>query len=107
MLSSAAPISSMPRARPPYHSVSRINPDKVVAFMDSRIIMRSRRETRRPSASITRVAKIINPRPPVWISAISTHCPKSENVGPVSTTTSPVTHTAEVAVNRPLNNPIL
>ena len=39
------------------------------------------------------------PNPPTWISTRITTCPNSDQYAPVSTVTSPVTHTAEVAVN--------
>ncbi len=40
------------------------------------------------------------PRPPIWIRETITICPTLVKVEPVSTTTRPVTHVAEVAVNR-------
>ncbi|MNZ65510.1 hypothetical protein D3C78_837070 [compost metagenome] len=46
-----------------------------------------------------KVAIVINPKPPTWISAIITVFPKMVNVVPVSSTTSPVTQVADVAVN--------
>ena len=49
---------------------------------------------------MTRVANTMKPSPPTWISASSTTCPNREKVVPVSAATRPVTHTAEVAVNR-------
>ena len=75
--------------------------------MDSRISILFLIEIRRPSITMTLVANTIKPRPPTWISASSTACPNSEKVAPVSTATRPVTHTAEVAVNRLSNRPML
>ena len=40
------------------------------------------------------------PKPPTWISPRTTHCPKRVSRVPGSKTTSPVTHWAEVEVNR-------
>ncbi len=39
------------------------------------------------------------PSPPIWIKMIITSLPNQEKYVPVSTTTSPVTHEVEVAVN--------
>ena len=42
----------------------------------------------------------MNPSPPAWIRAMIATCPNGLQWVAVSTTTSPVTHTADVAVNR-------
>ena len=75
--------------------------------MDSRINSLFFMEIRRPNIIMTRVANTMKPRPPTWISTSSTACPNREKVVPVSTATRPVTHTAEVAVNRLSNRPML
>ncbi len=46
------------------------------------------------------------PKPPTWISARITPSPNPLQYVPVSTTTRPVTHTAEVEVNRAVTNPV-
>ena len=48
---------------------------------------------------VKRVASVMMPRPPTWISTAITTSPNTDQWVAVSTTTSPVTHTAEVAVN--------
>ncbi len=45
------------------------------------------------------VATAMYPSPPIWMSPRMTSSPNNDQVVAVSTTTSPVTHTAEVAVN--------
>lgn len=50
-----------------------------------------------PSAAIKKVPRVMIPSPPSWIRAKMTSCPKREKCVPVSTTVSPVTHTADVA----------
>ena len=50
----------------------------------------------RKTADTTRTT----PMPPVWIRSRMTACPKGDQAVQVSRTTSPVTQTAEVAVNR-------
>ena len=47
-----------------------------------------------------RVARVMMPNPPSWMSARMTPCPKGVQNVAVSTVMSPVTHTAETAVNR-------
>ena len=49
---------------------------------------------------LKKVVKVTIPRPPNWISARITPCPKGVQKVPVSTTIKPVTQEAEVAVNR-------
>ena len=44
----------------------------------------------------------MTPSPPIWISRRITACPNSDQYVAVSCTMSPVTQTAEVAVNRAL-----
>lgn len=51
-------------------------------------------------AMLKKVVKVTIPRPPNWINARITPCPKGVQKVPVSTTTKPVTQEAEVAVNR-------
>ena len=54
---------------------------------------------RRCSKMATRMEMVIKPRPPIWISSISTNCPKIVNWVQVSYSTSPVTQEAEAEVN--------
>ena len=68
-------------------------------FRSSRRIMRCGIPKGIPSAESTRTAKVINPKPPIWIKSAMTACPKPVKAVPVSTTASPVTVTAEVEVN--------
>lgn len=53
------------------------------------------------------VVMVINPRPPTCINSIMTTLPKRVQWVPVSTTASPVTQTAEVAVKSALTKPTL
>ena len=53
-----------------------------------------------PIATLKNVIIVTNPRPPTCISSAITICPKIDQCAHVSTTTSPVTHVAEVAVKR-------
>jgi hypothetical protein len=46
------------------------------------------------------VEKVMIPKPPIWMRSKVTTCPTVERSFPVSTTTSPVTQTAEVEVKR-------
>ena len=81
--------------------------DRDAPFMDSRISILFLMEIRRPSISMILVANTMKPSPPTWISTSRTACPNREKVVPVSTATRPVTHTAEVAVNRLSSRPML
>ena len=64
---------------------------------------------RRPILSLIRrkkaVVAVMTPRPPSWIINSTTPWDANERSFPVSTTISPVTHTAEVAVKRASINP--
>ena len=51
--------------------------------------------------------RVINPRPPIWISVIITICPNVDQCVYVSTTTSPVTHDALADVKRAGIKPML
>ncbi len=55
-----------------------------------------------PRRNKTTVETVINPNPPNWIRKRTINCPQKVNFVPVSTTVNPVTHTAEVAVNKEL-----
>ena len=105
MENTAAPASSTHNVEPTTHCTSRTTPPSTSSFKESRMIMRSRREMVRPMTRKIIVAKVMKPRPPVWISTSSTTWPKVEYTVPVSRTTSPVTHTAEVEVNSASNQP--
>jgi len=50
------------------------------------------------------VEKVIIPKPPIWIKNIVITWPTGERSFPISTTTSPVTQTAEVEVKRASTN---
>jgi len=54
----------------------------------------------RPRDDSTITANVIRPMPPSWMSSITTPCPNNVYALPVSTTTRPVTVTAEVDVKR-------
>ena len=61
----------------------------------------------RPTTNSSRsVEKLMNPRPPSWMRASTTTCPNGLQYVPVSTTTRPVTHTAETAVNSAVTGPV-
>ncbi len=64
----------------------------------SRRIARLGRPMSIPMAERTKTANTIRPSPPSWISPAITACPKTVNALPVSSTTSPVTVTAETEV---------
>ena len=87
--------------------VSFTSPDKSTWFKDSCINNLSLKFILFLVSKENMVAIVINPRPPVWIKVIITNWPNSLQYVPVSTTTNPVTHTAEVEVNRAFKNPIL
>ena len=74
-----------PRSRAPADSWARI-----------RSVSAVRRPTRSRSSS---VEPVMNPNPPTWMRPRITNCPKGLQYVAVSTTTRPVTHTADVAVN--------
>ena len=54
--------------------------------------------------TIKKAALVVIPNPPIKINNIITDSPKIDHVEPVSSTTRPVTVTAEVAVNRASTN---
>ena len=56
---------------------------------------------------MTMVDRVIIPNPPTWMRAKTVSCPVRLSAVPVSTTTSPVTQVAEVAVNKAFTNPRL
>jgi hypothetical protein len=65
---------------------------------------RARRPTRPEMSTANRVAIVMMPSPPTCISPARTTCPYVDQCVPVSTATSPVTHTAEVEVNSASRN---
>ena len=78
-------VRTEPRSRAPADSWARI---------------RSLSAVRRPTTSRSRsVDPVMNPKPPTWISARIAIWPNGLQYVPVSTTTRPVTQTADVAVN--------
>src|SRR3546814_4139232 len=50
--------------------------------------------------------RVMMPSPPICISTRITPAPKADQCPPVSTTERPVTHTAEVAVNSAVTQPV-
>src|SRR5687767_4531899 len=62
--------------------------------------MRSLRLMLRPASQKSNVADAPNPIPPNWIIPRMAPWPNVDQYDPVSTTTRPVTHTADVAVKR-------
>ncbi len=67
---------------------------------DSMAIVLSLNERLFPIKTATREEKVIKPRPPIWMQIRINICPKKLKVLPISVTVSPVTHVAEVAVNK-------
>jgi hypothetical protein len=63
-------------------------------------VSRSWNETRPPATRRMSEENVMIPSPPSWMRARITDWPKPLNAVAVSTTTRPVTQTAEVAVNR-------
>ena len=74
-------------------------PEKLSTFSASRTRLRPRMLMERPAASASAMPTEVMPSPPIWISSASTTCPNRVRVSAASTTTSPVTQTALVAVN--------
>ena len=72
------------------------------AAASTRVRRPRRRATRIPSSE----AEVIKPNPPAWIPAAITTSPKVDQYDGVSTTTRPVTHTADVAVNSASRNDV-
>ena len=62
---------------------------------------------RLPAIKMNKADIVMMPRPPVWIRTRMTSCPNELKTFPVSTTTRPVTHVAEVDVKRASTNPRL
>ena len=79
-------------------STRRIWPESMVLVS---VWANSRRRSprRRDNASATSDESVMIPKPPIWMSTNRTTCPNALQCVAVSTTMSPVTHTAEVAVN--------
>lgn len=67
---------------------------------DSTTIVLSLKDKLLPIKIAIRDEKVINPRPPICMHKRITICPKNVNAFPTSTTVSPVTQVAEVAVNK-------
>jgi|GEM_PF-5014676 len=80
--------------------VSLRMPPRGVTPWASRSRMRSRRLARRPINSSRMVELVMKPSPPTWISSRMIAWPNGLQKVLVSTTTRPVTQTAEVAVKR-------
>ena len=70
------------------------------AEMDSCMTHRCFRLIFLPENMKIATAIVTTPMPPTWISSRMTSCPKGDQYRAVSWTTRPVTHVAEVAVNR-------
>ena len=97
--SAAAPSPSMTAVPISASRISRTMPPTLKEATLSCKIVRWRRPIRLPIAMETSASSVITPKPPIWMAAISTTCPKSDQCVPVSTSTCPVTQTALVAVN--------
>ena len=105
-ISSAAPAPSMTIVVMIMNLVSLTMPPRQGAEMAFCIVCLCMRLIFLPD-SIYRVdATVITPRPPTWISARIITCPKYDQYVAVSTTTRPVTHTADVAVKRAVPNDV-
>ena len=104
-ISSTAPRLSNPMASPTTTFSTWVAWEKLSA----ETLSPSRRSPRKPilrrMASAKKLVSVTSPRPPIWISASSTNCPKAENWVQVSRTTSPVTQVALVAVNMASSTP--
>ena len=80
--------------------VRRTMPPTCGAEMVSRINTRCISPILRPEKKDSIRAMVTTPMPPIWMRTSSTPWPKRVQVVAVSRTMRPVTHTAEVAVNR-------
>ena len=87
--------------------VKRTMPPTCGAEMDSCMTLRCIRPIFRPDTNARETAAVTTPMPPTWISSRITAWPNGDQEEAVSSTTSPVTQTAEVAVNRQSANPAL
>ncbi len=105
--SRSAPMPSIVKALKITQRISRTSPPMRSSFSDSCSISRVPSEMRLPSSMKKIVAAAMKPRPPICISNMMTTWPNVENSVPVSRTTSPVTHTAEVDVNSASGKPTL
>ena len=74
--------------------------DSSMTFASVAALSRDRTLILRARTSPTSEAKIMIPRPPSWIMSMIATRPTPLQCVAVSTTVRPVTHTAEVAVNR-------
>ncbi len=93
----AASNSRLVRATPSRTLRMSLRPRVLASACALSLLRRPRRlDTSRPSS----VAKAMIPNPPTWISARMTAWPNPVQYTGVSTMISPVTHTADVAVNR-------
>jgi hypothetical protein len=93
------PMTSMIAVKMTARRVRRTTPPICVRSSDSLRKMRSRMPTRQPKSRNSSVVLVMNPKPPSWIRTRITACPKGLQCVAVSTGTSPVTHTADVATN--------
>ena len=83
----------------------RTMPSRLSTFSASRTRERPFKLMRRPATNASPMPMDATPRPPICIKIAMTACPNRLNVSPVSTTTSPVTQTALVAVNSASSGP--
>ena len=90
--------------------VIRTTPCKWVSPRESLMTIRSFSVMRRPISIYTIEVAVIKPIPPSWIRMSMTICPNRENAVPISSTESPVTHTADVAEKnadkKPTDSPV-
>ena len=89
----------MDSVSPMMRITSRTMPCRPSSFKLLEMSRRSLSVMRLRSTISSIVPKVMNPKPPSWMSRIKMTCPSSVKSRPGSSTESPVTHTAEVAVN--------
>ena len=81
-------------------TLSLCNPPIRSTLNDSLIRRRCAMDTRLPNTANKKAARVIKPSPPMNMRNKITDCPNNVQCVPVSTSVSPVTVTADVAVNR-------
>ena len=107
VISASAPNSSKRKMPFRINPVNRTMPPTWGAEMASCMVLRCISVIRLPEAMVMATATVTTPMPPIWMSSSITACPKTDQWVAVSYTTSPVTQTAEVEVNRQSRNGVL
>ena len=85
-------------------TMTRFTSPSPICFVSAAAINRERRPRRREISNPTSEARVMMPKPPTWIIAAMATWPKPDQYTGVSTTISPVTHTALVAVNKAVSS---